>query len=180
MSVCVECNNRFPSKDAIVFSELTLSRKFCSVNCLEMFVQRLLDSIQSKYGVFLDVNKKEEKENLNFFNERLEQEKQSSFDNGFDEGFRIGYLDAIKSTKLCPVCNVKLVESLHHILPRKYGGFTSLKNVIALCDNCHNKIEGQTEKVIQKWFVNKKDTSIETLKMYILKGFPEELEKLEE
>lgn len=53
-------------------------------------------------------------------------------------------------TGRCPVCWKNRAISLHHILPRKYGGKDKEDNTIWLCSTCHDKIEYSTEAWIKK------------------------------
>ncbi|RLE40541.1 hypothetical protein DRJ16_07080 [Candidatus Woesearchaeota archaeon] len=46
---------------------------------------------------------------------------------------------------MCEYCNMELAVDVHHISPRGMGGDPSkdvAENLIALCRNCHTKIEG--------------------------------------
>ena len=52
------------------------------------------------------------------------------------------------SKQICPVCREDKVQSLHHIIPRKYKGSDDKTNKIWLCNQCHDMIEAQTEQWI--------------------------------
>jgi len=39
----------------------------------------------------------------------------------------------------CYLCNSKIDLSLHHILPKKFGGGTEIDNLVPLCSECHDK-----------------------------------------
>ena len=51
--------------------------------------------------------------------------------------------------KECGKINVKL--EVHHIIPRRLYGSTTLDNLISLCINCHNKTKGVEEQYINKY-----------------------------
>ena len=51
--------------------------------------------------------------------------------------------------KECGKINVKL--EVHHIIPRRLYGSTTLDNLISLCINCHNKTKGIEEQYINKY-----------------------------
>jgi len=175
---CLECNGECDEQKKIenVSASKGDSKKyFCSTNCCYNYVQRLIDMLETEHNIkfeFYDEGLEEREEKEARKKESIENEKQSSYDKGYDEGFQYGYLEAIKSVKLCPVCGQKIIESLHHIRPRKYGGLTTVQNIIGLCNKCHDKVECDTEQVIQLWLKQSKEISIALLKHYILNGFP--------
>ena len=51
--------------------------------------------------------------------------------------------------RICPVCRKNKVESIHHIIPRKYNGNDDKTNKVWLCNSCHDIIEEQTEDWIE-------------------------------
>lgn len=51
--------------------------------------------------------------------------------------------------KTCPVCRENNVQSIHHIIPRKYNGSNDKTNKIWLCNMCHDTVEAQTEDWIE-------------------------------
>lgn len=61
----------------------------------------------------------------------------------YDELERFGYI--------CPLCNARRVEEVHHIVPRSHTStrreppwLNDVRNIIALCSRCHNNF-GQTK-----------------------------------
>ena len=68
----------------------------------------------------------------------------------------------------CLFCSSNLEEvgyanSVHHIVPRAFGGLLSLDNCICVCNRCHNKIE-----ILNKRFL--KGTCAILFKKYGLEG----------
>jgi len=178
---CLECTDKFVPEEGIKHP-FEKNEFFCSKDCLIIYIQNLIDVVVSEYEVKFDSvltkeieehirDEKEEKENL-FVSDIIEREKQSSYDKGYDEGFMSGYLESERKSKLCPVCNQKFIESLHHIRPRKYGGYTTVQNIIGLCNKCHDDVEEKTEDIIQLWKKQNKEINVSSLKHYILNGFP--------
>jgi hypothetical protein len=47
----------------------------------------------------------------------------------------------ITRDKVCFVCKTRHDLTAHHIKPRRNGGKTNLKNLMALCHNCHDHVE---------------------------------------
>lgn len=48
----------------------------------------------------------------------------------------------------CPVCCVNQSDSVHHIIPKIYGGDDSDYNKISLCKKCHDIIELSTDELL--------------------------------
>jgi len=46
---------------------------------------------------------------------------------------------------LCPVCKENKKSSNHHIKPLTQGGTNNKKNIVALCQRCHDIIETYTD-----------------------------------
>ena len=54
----------------------------------------------------------------------------------------------------CYFCGRNVIEvcssnTIHHIVPVRYGGEDSLENCITLCLNCHNKLERIYDSLIE-------------------------------
>lgn len=47
----------------------------------------------------------------------------------------------IKRDKSCFICQSISYLTAHHIKPRRHGGKTTVRNLITLCQNCHDDIE---------------------------------------
>lgn len=95
----------------------------------------------------------------------LEKEYEDEFIKGVQKG--------IEFSKICPYCHTKIIESVHHILPRANGGESISENIIALCNKCHDEIEILTDDLLK----NRRQYhySINDLKEFIFnKSFPNE------
>jgi len=75
---------------------------------------------------------------------------------------------------ICPHCKKNIVESVHHIVPRKYGGITTEDNIITLCNRCHDLVEICTDELFKKR--KRHRPTLSELKFYIQYGFPNEEE----
>jgi hypothetical protein len=131
---------------------------FCSPSCVNVYL------VRNKYDFFrknIDTNEKEFKDNM-------EDEKQASYEKGLDEGYLNGYLDAEKQFKLCPVCKINKIDSVHHIIPRAKGGITIYENIICLCKKCHDLVEEKTDYFLEKNYC----CSPKILRNFIINGFP--------
>lgn len=49
------------------------------------------------------------------------------------------YIDAEQHGK-CLICGVKKITHHHHVLHRSEGGSDKIKNIVGLCDECHDKV----------------------------------------
>ena len=49
----------------------------------------------------------------------------------------------IARDQCCFICKTTYRLTAHHIKPRRHGGRTNIKNLIALCHKCHDEIEIQ-------------------------------------
>lgn len=100
----------------------------------------------------------------NLTRERIKKIENDSFDNGYVIGLENGR----KSLSLCPYCEKKIVESVHHIIPKKYGGYTEPDNIIVLCNKCHDEVEILTDELLKYKRYDSKE-----LRFYIeSKSFP--------
>jgi hypothetical protein len=155
---------------------LTYEELYCSlcINAIESEISKY-ETLHKKgfLRIILDYQLEIEQLKNNIIeSSTLELEKQSSFDKGYEEGYLEGYLESEKNSKLCYRCQLVNVESLHHILPRKFGGITVLSNIVGLCFKCHNQVEELTDIQIKQWIRESKDISINTLRQYIITNFP--------
>lgn len=71
--------------------------------------------------------------------------------NRLDENIRKAIIlrDGCKCAE-CGKTNCKL--EVHHIRPKRLNGSNTLKNLISLCENCHQKTEGKEELFMEKYF----------------------------
>jgi len=70
--------------------------------------------------------------------------------NRLDENIRKATI--IRDDYKCLECSkTKCILEVHHIVPRRMNGSNTLSNLITLCRNCHQKIEGKEEKFINKY-----------------------------
>ncbi|MEW5759295.1 MAG: hypothetical protein AB1779_00845 [Candidatus Thermoplasmatota archaeon] len=67
---------------------------------------------------------------------------------------------------ICPRCERERELTLHHILPRKYGGYD--EETIYLCNKCHDYVEEKTYELLSSGYSF--DTN--TIKCFIFGGFP--------
>jgi len=51
-----------------------------------------------------------------------------------------------RSDGLCEYCYDAPVEVIHHRLRRSQGGTNHLKNLLAVCSDCHNDIHGNPKR----------------------------------
>jgi len=51
-----------------------------------------------------------------------------------------------RKNQLCPICKERLASSPHHIIPISEGGEDTRKNIVWLCEPCHNRIEENWEQ----------------------------------
>lgn len=97
-----------------------------------------------------------------------EKEKEDRWYEGYLEGLGEG----IRTSHICRRCRKSSVESIHHILPRKYGGGNNIENLSLLCEKCHNFVEIKTEDLLSKG----KRYSVTVLKSFIENNsFPKEV-----
>jgi 5-methylcytosine-specific restriction endonuclease McrA len=75
----------------------------------------------------------------------------------------------ISSTE-CFRCGKKLHGSMHHIVPKYFGGNDLNINLVFLCDKCHDEVEICTYELFNKKMIY--DTNV--LRSYIIGGFPGE------
>ena len=76
------------------------------------------------------------------------EEYKKGFVDGKEEGYMEGMLDGLNDAKICAYCNKHYVESIHHILPRKFNGGDNTENLIGLCFECHDKVEILTNNLL--------------------------------
>lgn len=89
---------------------------------------------------------------------------------GLDDDFMKGVEYGIEVSKICPHCRKNIIESVHHVMPRKYGGGNYKENIIPLCNKCHDKIEILTDELL----VGKHCYTVNDLLCFIRYGFPNE------
>jgi len=93
---------------------------------------------------------------------------------GYNEGFSDGYNAMFSITKIseliCPRCNKRNVSTIHHLIPRRWGGKDNVENLLLLCKECHDEIEEYTYNLFKKG----KTFSPDVLRNFVLFGFPEE------
>ena len=52
-----------------------------------------------------------------------------------------------KTGKRCFLCGVNFGVYRHHIKPKIQGGTSDRRNIINLCEDCHNRVEEQPESL---------------------------------
>jgi hypothetical protein len=82
--------------------------------------------------------------------------------NRLDENIRKAVI--LRDKNKCMECgkfNCRL--EVHHIVPRKLKGSSTIGNLISLCSSCHNKTEGKEETFISKYqkLINGKNTRLD-------------------
>lgn len=82
-------------------------------------------------------------EYVKFDFQKLENENINDWQHGPLYGFQSykEYIDAEQSGK-CLLCGCNHIDDYHHIIPRTQGGSDNVKNIVGLCDACHNGVEG--------------------------------------
>ncbi len=136
---------------------------------LEEFDASYQDNIDKISTLLIDtIEETVKKQRDDWYNVGFNDAKKNSDD------FYDGVIFGIKQSKYCLHCKKNIVESIHHIIPRKYGGFSGEENIIALCNKCHDRIEILTEDL----YVNNRHPTIDCLKVYIENGFPNECSTL--
>jgi len=172
---CKECEVKILTSDAIKEKIKLLSIidcLFCSSSCKDIYTDRIKDDnnefIKNNFDyVNVDILKKE----IDLLKE--ENDNLSLQNKNYYEGYVDGVFDSLKNGNICPYCEIRVIQSIHHIIPRKYNGLDIPENLIALCLKCHDKVEILTDILL------KKDKSYDThqLRSYILnKNFPVEVD----
>ena len=46
---------------------------------------------------------------------------------------------------MCPVCLKQKATSTHHVMPRQQGGSNKKRNIIHVCESCHNILESYAD-----------------------------------
>jgi 5-methylcytosine-specific restriction endonuclease McrA len=137
---------------------------FCSDGCREVYERRKKDKLLSDPE----------------FNERLDDAYKRGVEDGsavhhdaleikYEEGFMDGLIQSLKMAKVCPSCQDKEIESLHHIVPRAFGGGDNIENLVFLCRACHDRVETSTHWL----FLHGRNPPVNTLRTYIEAGFPD-------
>lgn len=77
------------------------------------------------------------------------QGKEYQESNRLDENLRIACL--MRDNYICRACEKRNVKfGAHHVVPRSQGGKDTIKNLVTLCDKCHDKIhKGKITLTIQ-------------------------------
>jgi len=73
--------------------------------------------------------------------QRGEQEDSQAYLRGLQDGRQLA--------KYCARCRKKIALSVHHILPRAYGGTDVPDNLMLLCFECHNAVEHLTDELLK-------------------------------
>lgn len=75
------------------------------------------------------------------------------------------YIDAQQHGK-CLVCGVKKITHHHHVLHRNEGGSDKVKNIVGLCDDCHDRVHKDVN--LNARLVEMKAEAIKPLKVSLL------------
>ena len=75
------------------------------------------------------------------------------------------YIDAQQHGK-CLVCGVKKITHHHHVLHRSEGGTDKVKNIVGLCDECHDRVHKDAD--LNSRLVEMKGEAIKPLKVSLL------------
>lgn len=75
------------------------------------------------------------------------------------------YINAQQHGK-CLVCGVKKITHHHHVLHRSEGGTDKVKNIVGLCDACHDKVHKDVD--LNRRLVDMKKEAIKPLKVSLL------------
>ncbi len=172
-SFCNECNFQLQPKvtktrDIVVTNHN--KHFFCSNSCGEVFSIRAKDKIltdlKDTFGdLELDNNViKILKDKIYTLQFELEDQIYEAEMRGYFKG-----LDEFMLKRgICPHCKNKNIQSIHHIIPRKFGGQDDPLNLIPLCNKCHDVIEILTDDLFSSG-----QTNIGELTMFIVnKSFP--------
>ena len=89
--------------------------------------------------------------------------------NRLDENLRVA---TILRDKCCVECGIKNVRfEVHHITPKSKGGNDTIKNLVTLCPQCHQKTFGKESEFADKYYkiTNGKKVFIEDA-MHVMQG----------
>lgn len=143
---------------------------FCSNQCCDVSKIRIQDDIVRFINDNnIEVDNKKDFDfkiiDLHAEIEELKLEKEKEYYNGFVDGIK----SIIRKGGLCLCCEKNAIQSIHHIIPREYGGGNFPENLIPLCNKCHDKVENLTDALFKA--NNKFD--IKTIRGFIINdGFP--------
>jgi 5-methylcytosine-specific restriction endonuclease McrA len=72
----------------------------------------------------------------------------------------------------CRMCNKKYDKyEIHHIISKRDGGNSTLKNLITLCEKCHDKTEGKENKYVKKFQRKIKGKNVDLRNpMFVMQG----------
>lgn len=156
MMQCHECSKSIKNKNVKLV--------FCSTECTEIYSIQLKDelTIQNNNEIEQLTN---ELEQLKSDIIELKNEYEYKYEKKYDEGFFNGLTEGIQKHTICPYCKKNIIESIHHIIPRKYKGNDTLRNLIAICNPCHNIVEEYTDQL----FKTGKEYSSDILREFINK-----------
>jgi hypothetical protein len=170
--ICKGCELKVDtSNKSIIYKEIkdNVIKCFCNENCYNFWKEdnKFEDEnykilLKEKENLEIDINiLKEEIESLK---ENLKDEYNKGYINGLDS-----YKQVLKIRNICPHCKNHIIESVHHIIPRKFNGNDDADNLIALCFKCHDKIEILTYEL---FISNKKYSQNELFGFIINDNFP--------
>jgi len=101
----------------------------------------------------------------------VEEARKEGYENAVSDleaSIPTGVDEAVLEEAICRRCQQTDAQSMHHIIPRSFGGDDRFKNKIPLCSRCHNEVEILTERYIQR----KGEPTIRTMRDYVENGFP--------
>ncbi|MBK7380497.1 MAG: HNH endonuclease [Ignavibacteriales bacterium] len=67
----------------------------------------------------------------------------------------------------CFICGSRQFLTAHHIKPRSEGGSHDLRNLVCLCNNCHDNVEGESwEFILESKETKDEEKIISKIKKY--------------
>lgn len=170
---CKECDRNFKHKPLVGTIKAIINRRtiFCSEGCRHAYIERNKDeflSAKDKKEIYGEGYNSGYENGFDDSKAKFTSDEVVKIESAHNEGFIEGINIALSSYKICPRCNKRNVESLHHLLPRKYGGKDNIENLIFLCFECHDEVEVLTSILLEK----KSKVDIDRLRTYVCGEFP--------
>jgi len=176
---CFECGKicAYPIKDKVLvnvgqdnkFKLMIYKRKnvfFCSESCRNIYIERVKEEINTQIENYTTPDLLREEYNRGY--EDGSSESYKSRKSEVEESYMKGINDGIKMSKICFRCQKRTIESVHHIIPKGFGGENNIENLITLCNECHDIVEEETYNLLSAG----KTYSTSDLLTFIKGGFP--------